>query len=341
MGIDYKSAGVDVEAGREAVRQMRKHIARTENDLVIRGVADFGGMMRWPAPAGDWVMVSGTDGVGTKLKVAFLLDKHDTIGIDCVAMCVNDVLCHGAQPLFFLDYLATGHLRPDQAAEIVKGVAEGCVQSGCVLLGGETAEMPGMYLDEEYDLAGFAMGMVAADKLIDGSAVKEGDVLIGLSSSGAHSNGYSLLRRLFINEDCDWESAREELDGQSIAQALLTPTRIYVKAIQALMARVSVHGMAHITGGGFYENLPRMIPDGLCADVDSSSWQVPAILQMAVQKAEINPQSAFSTFNMGIGFVVALAESDAPEALSILEAAGETAQIIGKVTSGTEKIQLR
>ncbi len=341
MAIDYKAAGVDVEAGREAVRQMRKHIMRTENDLVYRGVADFGGMMHWPEPSGDWMMVAGSDGVGTKLKVAFLLDRHDTVGIDCVAMCVNDVLCHGAKPLFFLDYLATGRLRPDQAADIVGGVAEGCVQAGCVLLGGETAEMPGMYLEEEYDLAGFSLGYVAKDKIIDGSKVQAGDALIGLSSSGAHSNGFSLLRRLFINEDCDWDSPLDELNGQSIAEALLVPTRIYVKPVMKLLETAEVHGMAHITGGGFYENVPRMIPDGLCAAVDTASWTVPPILQLAVNLAEINQTSAFSTFNMGIGFVIALPKAQAKAAVELLRAEGETAQIIGEVTEGAEKIVLK
>lgn len=340
MVIDYKAAGVDVEAGRDAVKKMRKHIARTENEHVLRGVSDFGGMMKWPMPAGDWVMVAGSDGVGTKLKIAFLLDRHDTIGIDCVAMCVNDVLCHGAQPLFFLDYLATGHLRPDQAAEIVKGVADGCVQSGCVLLGGETAEMPGMYLDDEYDLAGFSVGSVEQSKLIDGSAVQEGDVLIGLSSSGAHANGFSLLRRLFITDDCDFLEVRDDLDGQSIAEALLTPTKIYVKPVQKLLASVDVHGMAHITGGGFYENVPRMIPDGLCADIDTTSWTVPPILELAVHTAEINQESAFSTFNMGIGFVIALARDKADAAREILRQEGETAQIIGTVITAPDKIIL-
>lgn len=331
MVIDYKSAGVDVEAGYEAVKQMQSHVARTQNENLVRGLANFSGMLRLPDAGPDSVLVAGTDGVGTKLKLAFLLDRHDTVGIDCVAMCANDVLCQGAAPLLFLDYIATGKLEPDRAASLVAGVAEGCVQAGCVLLGGETAEMPGFYLDGEYDLAGFCVGHVKRDKIVDGSAIEEGDLLIGLSSSGAHSNGFSLLRNIFIHDDFDWESPREDLDGRSVADTLLTPTRIYVKPVLKLMEAVKVHGMAHITGGGFVENIPRMIPEGLRAEIALGSWKIPPILSLAVEEAELPLHSAYNTFNMGIGFVIAIPASEVEQALSLLAEAGETAQVIGRI----------
>lgn len=333
MAIDYKSAGVDVEAGYEAVQRMQRHVARTQNPNVMRGLANFSGMLRLPDGDADSVLVAGTDGVGTKLKLAFLLDRHDTVGIDCVAMCANDVLCQGATPLLFLDYIATGKLEPEKAAELVAGVAEGCVQAGCALLGGETAEMPGFYLEGEYDLAGFCVGHVKRDKIVDGSKIEAGDVLIGLSSSGAHSNGFSLLRKIFISETFDWEAPRQELDGRSVADALLTPTRIYVKPVLKLLADADVHGMAHITGGGFIENIPRMIPEGLRAEIQLGSWELPAILNLAVEEAELSERSAYNTFNMGIGFVIALPVTEAEKAVALLNTMGETAQVIGQVTA--------
>ncbi len=340
MAIDYKAAGVDVEAGYEAVERMQKHVARTTNDAVLKGMANFGGLFRMPDIAGEAVLVAGTDGVGTKLKLAFALDKHDTVGIDCVAMCVNDVLCHGAKPLFFLDYIATGHLRPDQAEAIVAGVAEGCVQAGCALIGGETAEMPGFYAAQEYDLAGFCVGAVGREALIDGRAVREGDALIGLTSSGAHSNGFSLLRKIFLGQGVDLVSPREALAGRSLGGALLEPTRIYVKPVLALIEKVAVHGIAHITGGGFFENIPRILPEGMRAEIALGSWDVPPILRLAQEMGGVQENDMFGTFNMGIGLVIALPEDQAEAAIALLREEGEKAMRIGRVAAGERGVEL-
>lgn len=340
MAIDYKQAGVDVERGYEAVERMQSHVARTMNNNVHKGLANFGGLYRLPQQPDGTMLVAGTDGVGTKLKLAFELDRHNTVGIDCVAMCVNDVLCHGAQPIIFLDYIATGRLKPEQVEQIVAGIAEGCVQSGCVLLGGETAEMPGFYAAGEYDLAGFAVGTVSPRQLIDGSSVEEGDLIIGLASSGAHSNGYSLLRKLFLNDSFDLCEAREDLGGRTLGEALLEPTKIYVKPIQELLKICAVHGLAHITGGGFFENIPRVLPEGLCAEISIGSWEVPLILQLAQKTGEIEEKDMYSTFNMGIGFIVIASGEEAEKALAVFKDMGEKAIIIGKVSTGKRGVSL-
>ena len=329
MAKTYKDAGVDVEAGYQAVKLMKAHAESTFNDHVLHGLGSFGGMY----DMGDSVLVSGTDGVGTKLKAAFVLDRHDTVGIDCVAMCVNDVVCHGAKPLFFLDYIATGKLEPKVAEQIVKGVADGCRQAGCALIGGETAEMPGFYQEGEYDMAGFCVGSVTKDKLINGNGIKTGDVLVGLKSSGVHSNGFSLVRAIFRMEQNALAQEVEVL-GKSLGDALLTPTRIYVKPVLELMRRFDIKGAAHITGGGFIENIPRILPDGLGADIQLGSWNMPPIFDLMLSEAKLKTKDAYNTFNMGIGMVLAVSDDIASDVTFAARDLGEEAFVIGKVVEG-------
>ncbi len=334
----YKEAGVDVTAGYQSVELMKAHIAKTNIDGVISGIGGFGGLFQ-PNLKGmeEPVLVSGTDGVGTKLKLAFLLDKHDTIGIDCVAMCVNDVVCGGAKPLFFLDYMALGKNIPEKVAEIVSGVAEGCVQSGCALVGGETAEMPGFYPVDEYDLAGFCVGIVDKKKIIDGSALNESDVLIGLASSGVHSNGFSLVRKVFgINSETILKTY-DELD-KPLGETLLTPTKIYVKPLLSLIEKVNVKAVSHITGGGFYENIPRMLKDGMSAQITKSAVPVLPIFNIIQREGNISEHDMFNTFNMGVGMVIAVDKNDVDTALNVLENAGEKAFVLGEVVKGDKEV---
>ena len=335
----YAASGVDITAGYKAVQLMKEHVGRTQTDGVMSDVGGFGGLFR-PDIAGmsEPVLVSGTDGVGTKLKLAFLADKHDTVGIDCVAMCVNDIICVGARPLFFLDYIACGKNIPERIADIVKGVAEGCVQSGAALIGGETAEMPGFYPEDEYDLAGFAVGMADKPKLLDKSTVAEGDCIIALPSSGVHSNGFSLVRKVFDVENSDIKSPVEALGGRSLLETLLTPTKIYVKPMLALMDAVEVKAVSHITGGGFYENIPRMLRDGLSAKITKSAIPVLPIFTLMQRVGEISEHDMFNTFNMGVGMVAAVAKEDADKALEALKANGEDAVVLGEVIEGSEGV---
>ena len=337
----YASAGVDITAGYKAVELMKAHVARTVISNKSSDIGGFGGLFElditdMPHP----VLVSGTDGVGTKLKLAFLMDKHDTVGIDCVAMCVNDVICCGAKPLFFLDYIACGKNYPEKIAAIVGGVAEGCVQSGCELIGGETAEMPGFYPVDEYDLAGFTVGAVDRSKVINNKSMKAGDTVIAIPSSGVHSNGFSLVRKVFDVENCDLKTPLEALGGKSLGETLLTPTKIYVKPMLALMNEVTVKGVSHITGGGFYENIPRSIPDGLGAKIDKSSVKVLPIFKLIQEKGGITERDMFNTFNMGVGMSVVVSKEDAERALEILKAHGENAYVIGEIVESEEKIIL-
>ena len=337
----YASAGVDITAGYKAVELMKAHVARTIISSKSADIGGFGGLFElditdMPHP----VLVSGTDGVGTKLKLAFLMDKHDTVGIDCVAMCVNDVICCGAKPLFFLDYIACGKNYPEKIAAIVGGVAEGCVQSGCELIGGETAEMPGFYPIDEYDLAGFTVGAVDKSKVINNKNMKAGDVVIALPSSGVHSNGFSLVRKVFDVEKCDLKSPVEDLGGKSLGETLLAPTKIYVKPMLALMNEVAVKGISHITGGGFYENIPRSIPDGLAAKIDKSKVNVLPIFKLIQKAGNISERDMFNTFNMGVGMSVVVSKDDADRALEILKANGEDAYIIGEIVQSDDKIIL-
>ena len=337
----YASAGVDITAGYKAVELMKAHVARTIISSKSSDIGGFGGLFElditdMPHP----VLVSGTDGVGTKLKLAFLMDKHDTVGIDCVAMCVNDVICCGAKPLFFLDYIACGKNYPEKIAAIVGGVAEGCVQSGCELIGGETAEMPGFYPIDEYDLAGFTVGAVDKSKVINNKLMKAGDAVIALPSSGVHSNGFSLVRKVFDVENCDLKSPVEKLGGKSLGETLLTPTKIYVKPMLALMKDVTVKGVSHITGGGFYENIPRSIPDGLGAKIDKSAVKILPIFKLIREAGNITERDMFNTFNMGVGMSVVVAKEDAEKALEILRANGEDAYLIGEIVESDEKIIL-
>ena len=336
----YKEAGVDITAGYKAVELMKAHIARTMTAGVCSGIGGFGGLFELDLTGiTKPVLVSGTDGVGTKLKMAFIADKHDTVGIDCVAMCVNDVICAGAKPLFFLDYIAVGKNFPEKIASIVSGVAEGCVQSGAALIGGETAEMPGFYPEDEYDLAGFTVGVVDKDKIIDNSKMKAGDVIIALPSSGVHSNGFSLVRKVFDVEKNDIKSPVAELGGKSICETLLTPTKIYVKPVLALLDAVdSVVGISHITGGGFYENIPRSIPDGLSAKIDRSAVKVLPIFELIAKTGNIPERDMFNTFNMGVGMSIILDKKDAEKALEVLKANGEDAYIIGEVVEGDDGV---
>ena len=337
----YASAGVDITAGYKAVELMKKHIARTVTDGVCSDLGGFGGLFELDVQKiKNPVLVSGTDGVGTKLKLAFLMDKHDTVGIDCVAMCVNDVICCGAKPLFFLDYIACGKNVPERIAEIVSGVAEGCVRSGSALIGGETAEMPGFYAQNEYDLAGFSVGVVDKNKILNNKAVRNGDVIIALPSSGVHSNGFSLVRKVFDVENNDITKSVAELSGDSIGQTLLTPTKIYVKPMLSLFDSVDVKAVSHITGGGFYENIPRSIPDGRCAKIEKSAVKVLPIFDLIAKTGGIDERDMFNTFNMGVGMTAVVAKEQADSALEILKQNGEDAYIIGEITDGDDKIKL-
>ena len=337
----YAAAGVDIEAGYKAVELMKTHIARTLTSGVCSDVGGFGGLFELDVKGMERpVLVSGTDGVGTKLKLAFLMDKHDTVGIDCVAMCVNDIICCGAKPLFFLDYIACGKNEPERIAQIVSGVAEGCVQSGAALIGGETAEMPGFYPVDEYDLAGFSVGVVDKCKVLDNSAMRPGDAVIALPSSGVHSNGFSLVRKVFDVENSDIKSPVAELGGKSIGETLLTPTRIYVKPMLALFEAVKVKGVSHITGGGFYENIPRSIPEGLGARIEKSAVRVLPIFDLIAKTGNIPERDMFNTFNMGVGMSAVVAAEDADEALRVLRANGEDAYIIGSIVESEDKVQI-
>ncbi len=337
----YAAAGVDITAGYKAVELMKSHIARTLTSGVCSDVGGFGGLFELDTTGIEKpVLVSGTDGVGTKLKLAFLMDKHDTVGIDCVAMCVNDIICCGAKPLFFLDYIACGKNVPEKIASIVSGVAEGCVQSGAALIGGETAEMPGFYPIDEYDLAGFSVGVVDKSKILDPSTMKAGDVVIALPSSGVHSNGFSLVRKVFDVENSDIKSPREELGGKSIGETLLAPTKIYVKPVLALLEQVKVKGISHITGGGFYENIPRSIPDGLGAVIERKAVKVLPIFDLIAKVGNISERDMFNTFNMGVGMSIVVAREDADKAVEILKANGEDAYVIGKIENSEDKITI-
>ena len=337
----YAAAGVDITAGYKAVELMKTHIAKTLTSGVCSDVGGFGGLFELDLEGiTKPVLVSGTDGVGTKLKLAFIMDKHDTVGIDCVAMCVNDVICTGAKPLFFLDYIACGKNVPERIADIVKGVCDGCVQSGAALIGGETAEMPGFYPVDEYDLAGYCTGVVDKAKIIDNKTMNEGDVIIALPSSGVHSNGFSLVRKIFDVENADIKSPVEALGGKSVGETLLTPTRIYVKPVLALLEQVKVKGISHITGGGFYENIPRSIPDGLGAEIEKSAVKILPIFDLIAEKGGISEHDMFNTFNMGVGMSIVVSPEDADKALEILKAEGEDAYIIGKIIKSEEKIKI-
>ncbi len=336
----YKAAGVDVTAGYKSVELMKQHVARTTIPGVVSGIGGFGGLFQPDlTDMKEPVLVSGTDGVGTKLRIAFLMDKHDTVGIDCVAMCVNDVVCGGAKPLFFLDYLAVGKNVPEKVANIVSGVAEGCVQAGCALVGGETAEMPGFYPEDEYDLAGFSVGIVDKQKIVDGSAMVPGDVLIGLPSSGVHSNGFSLVRKIFDVNKENLSAYVPEL-GATLGETLLTPTKIYVKPVLAAMAQANVKAVSHITGGGFYENIPRMLKDGCSAKIDLEKVPKLPIFDLLQKTGNIPTRDMYNTFNMGIGMCMAVAKEDADKAVSVLREAGEQAVIIGEIVAGDKEVIL-
>ena len=337
----YAAAGVDITAGYRAVELMKAHIARTVTPGVCSDVGGFGGLFELDITGMERpVLVSGTDGVGTKLKIAFLMDKHDTVGIDCVAMCVNDVICCGAKPLYFLDYIACGRNVPERIEQIVAGVAEGCVQAGAALIGGETAEMPGFYDEKEYDLAGYTTGVVDKKKIIDNSLTNAGDVIIALPSSGVHSNGFSLVRKIFDVENKDITKPVPELSGKSLGETLLTPTKIYVKPVLALLEKVRVKGISHITGGGFYENIPRSIPEGLCARIEKSSVRVLPIFDLIKKAGNITERDMFNTFNMGVGMSITVDRDDADLALRSLRENGEDAYVIGEIISSGERIVL-
>lgn len=339
MAIDYKSAGVDVEAGYKAVKLMKEYVKKTYNDNVLGDLGSFGGFYALGDKEDSDCLVAGTDGVGTKLKYAFVLDKHDTIGIDAVAMCVNDIVCQGAKPLLFLDYIAQSKLIPERVADIVKGVSEGCCQSGCALIGGETAEMPGFYAEDEYDIAGFAVGIVKKNKIINGKNIKVGDSLVGIASSGIHSNGYSLVRKLF-GEDKKSLTKYNETLGCTPAELVLTPTKIYVKTILALIEKFEVKGIAHITGGGFIENIPRIIPKGMGIKIDRTSYPLPKIFKALQEIAGIDDRKMCNTFNMGIGMVLAVDPSIKDAVVKELKALGEEAYVIGEVTDKDGEVEL-
>ena len=337
----YKKAGVDITAGYKAVELMKAHIAKTMMNTKASDIGGFGGLFELDLQGYEHpILVSGTDGVGTKLKMAFLMDKHDTVGIDCVAMCVNDVICCGAKPLFFLDYIACGKNVPEKIADIVKGVADGCVQSGSALIGGETAEMPGFYPIDEYDLAGFSVGIVDKKDVIDKSSMKEGDVMIALPSSGVHSNGFSLVRKVFDVENVDIKAPVAELGGKSLGETLLTPTKIYVKPMLALFKEVKVKGVSHITGGGFYENMPRSIPKGLGIKIKKSDVKILPIFKLLQKTGNIDERDMFNTFNMGVGMSVVVAKEDVNKALEILKANGEDAYVIGEIVKSEDGVIL-
>ncbi|MCC3358839.1 phosphoribosylformylglycinamidine cyclo-ligase [Bacillus sp. REN16] len=335
MANAYKQAGVDIEAGYEAVSRMKKHVAKTVRPEVMGGLGSFGGMFDLSkVNVKEPVLVSGTDGVGTKLMLAFMMDKHDTIGIDAVAMCVNDIVVQGAEPLYFLDYIACGKAQPEKIEQIVKGIADGCEQAGCALIGGETAEMPGMYSEDEYDLAGFSVGVAEKSKLVTGASIKPGDVLIGLSSSGIHSNGYSLVRKVLL-EDGKLDLAKNYGEiGRPLGEELLQPTKIYVKSLIKAMEKFEIKGMSHITGGGFIENIPRMLPDGVGAEVDYGSWPIPPIFDLLQKTGNLDRKEMFNIFNMGIGMVLAIDEAVLHDVISLLEDQGEKAFIIGRMKEG-------
>jgi len=338
--MTYKAAGVDVEAGYEAVKKMKEHTAKTMIPGVLGGLGSFGGFFELPKGVKNPVLVSGTDGVGTKLQIAFMMKRHDTIGIDAVAMCVNDIVCHGAKPLYFLDYIGTGRLEPNVAAEIVKGICDGCIESGCALIGGETAEMPGFYKDEEYDLAGFAVGVVDKAKIINGANVKSGDLIIGIPSSGIHSNGFSLVRKLFFEKyKYRVDQYIDELET-TLGEALLTPTRIYVKLIEALIGKFKIKGIAHITGGGFIENIPRTIPEGLKAVINTKSYKVPPIFRLMQRLGNIEDKEMYNTFNMGIGLVLVVSKKDGEAIMEELSALGESPVLLGSIAKGEGGITL-
>ena len=336
----YKAAGVDITAGYKAVELMKGHIKRTMTDGVCSDIGGFGGLFAL-GKVKNPVLVSGTDGVGTKLKIAFLMDKHNTVGIDCVAMCVNDVICSGAKPLFFLDYIAVGKNVPERVASIVEGVAEGCVQAGCALIGGETAEMPGFYPVDEYDLAGFAVGVVDKKKILDNKKMQAGDVVIAIPSTGVHSNGFSLVRKVFDVEKTDLKTPIEALGGKSLGETLLTPTKIYVKAIMSLLEKkVNIRAISHITGGGFYENIPRSIPDGFGAKIEKQAVRILPIFDLLAKTGNIAERDMFNTFNMGVGMSVVVKKEDADKALNILKLAGEDAYIMGEIVKSEAKIEI-
>ena len=337
----YAAAGVDITAGYKAVELMKTHIKRTETPGVFSDIGGFGGLFR-PDLSGIQtpVLVSGTDGVGTKLKLAFLLNKHDTVGIDCVAMCVNDIICCGAKPLFFLDYIACGKNVPERIAEIVKGVCDGCVQSGAALIGGETAEMPGFYPEDEYDLAGYCTGIVDQDAIINNRTMRPGDAVLALPSSGVHSNGFSLVRKVFDVEHADLTEPVPELGFRSVGETLLTPTKIYVKPVLTLLKEVQVKGISHITGGGFYENIPRSIPEGLCARIDRKAVRILPIFDLIAKRGNVSERDMFNTFNMGVGMSIVVAKADVPKAIGILHENGEDAYVIGEIVRDEEKIRL-
>ena len=331
----YKAAGVDITAGYKAVELMKSHIAKTMVFGNTSDIGGFGGLFELDMTGiENPVLVAGTDGVGTKLRMAFLMDKHDTVGIDCVAMCVNDIICAGAKPLFFLDYIACGKNYPEKIAQIVSGVAEGCVQSEAALTGGETAEMPGFYPEDEYDLAGFAVGVVDKAKILDKTSVKEGDVIIALPSSGVHSNGFSLVRKVFDVENSDIKKPLEELGGKSLGETLLTPTRIYVKAVKALLEKVKVKSIAHITGGGFYENIPRSLPEGIGVEIKRDDVRVLPVFDLIAKTGNIPERDMFNTFNMGVGMTIIVSPEDAEAAIGVLKDAGEDAYILGRTVKG-------
>lgn len=337
----YKEAGVDITAGYRAVELMKKHIKGTLTGGALSDIGGFGGLFELDLTGiKKPVLVSGTDGVGTKLKLAFMMDKNDTVGIDCVAMCVNDIICSGAKPLYFLDYIACGKNVPERIADIVKGVCDGCVAAGSALIGGETAEMPGFYPENEYDLAGFAVGIVDKDKIIDNKKTEVGDVLIALPSSGVHSNGFSLVRRIIEKNSLDINEKYIYLSGRTLGEALLEPTRIYVKPVLSLLKKVTVRGISHITGGGFYENIPRSIPDGLGARIDRTAVRVLPIFDIIKREGSVSEHDMFNTFNMGVGMSITVKKEDADKALSLLKEAGEDAYVIGEIVKSDEKVIL-
>lgn len=334
----YKAAGVDVTAGYESVRLMKSDVERTKIPGCISGIGGFGGLFQLDLTGyKEPILVSGTDGVGTKLKIAMILDRNDTIGIDAVAMCVNDIICCGAKPLYFLDYIAIGKNVPEKVAAIVKGVADGCVMAGCALVGGETAEHPGMMPEDEYDIAGYSTGIVDKSKIIDNSGIKAGDAVIGIASSGVHSNGFSLVRKVFNINDQKLKSFVPEL-GKSLGEALLTPTRIYVKPVLDLISKINVKGISHITGGGFYENIPRMLPDGISAKIRKGSWKILPIFDLIQKEGNISEHDMYNTFNMGVGMAVVVDKADADKAVEILKANGEEAFVIGEAVSSDEGV---
>lgn len=340
--MDYKNAGVDIEAGYKSVELMKKHVAATMRPEVLTGIGGFSGAFSMEAFKNmeKPTLVSGTDGVGTKLKLAFLMDKHDTVGIDCVAMCVNDIACAGGEPLFFLDYIACGKNVPERIATIVSGVAEGCLQAGAALIGGETAEMPGFYPVDEYDLAGFAVGIVDEKNLITGAGIKPGDVLVGMASSGVHSNGFSLVRKVFTMKEKYMNTHFESL-GRTLGEALIEPTKIYVKALRTVKeAGVNIKGCSHITGGGFYENIPRMLPEGAAAVVKKDSYPIPVLFKMLAEDGRIEEQMMYNTFNMGIGMVMAVDPAEVDKCMEAVRAAGETPYLLGEVRSGEKGVTL-